>query len=216
VRRLAEGLGDDAGDDDGPVVLRLDARAGDLMIDWEDAIEQMLDDGGDLEVIRDWGSKLAGLTLRLAAVLHCVEHGPAGEIDHDTLSAAVEISRYAIPHAEAVLRMMSAAESTEDADAQYILSWLERERRQTFTRRDAHQHGRRRFARAEDIEPALTELARRGYIRPRAGGSPGPGRPSATYEVHPDAYARPDAGARHRGRAGVERGDGTGREQTIV
>ena len=40
----------------------------------------MLGDGGQMEIMRDWGAKLAGETLRLAAVLHCVEHGPAGNI----------------------------------------------------------------------------------------------------------------------------------------
>ena len=54
----------------------------------------MLGDGGQMEIMRDWGAKLAGATLRLAAVLHCVEHGPAGRIEGRSIAAAVEIARY--------------------------------------------------------------------------------------------------------------------------
>ena len=77
---------------------------------WEAEIEAMLGDGGQMEIMRDWGAKLAGATLRLAAVLHCVEHGPAGRIEGATIAAAVEIARYLVPHAEAVLNMMLANE----------------------------------------------------------------------------------------------------------
>jgi hypothetical protein len=66
---------------EGNCVLAIGADASAVMRDWETEIESMLSDGGQLEIMRDWGAKLAGATLRLAAVLHCVKHGPMGCIE---------------------------------------------------------------------------------------------------------------------------------------
>ena len=136
------------------------------------------------------GAKLAGETLRLAAVLHCVEHGLAGNIEGRTIAAAVEIARYLIPHAEAVLNMMLAKEESAVDDAQYVLRWIERHGRREFTKTEAQHHGKRRFPRADDIDPALADLIQRGYTRLRPPKATGPGRPpSPTYEVNPAVYA---------------------------
>jgi hypothetical protein len=184
VRKLAEA--------DGESVLELAADAAALLRDWETEIEAMLGEGGQMEIMRDWGAKLAGATLRLAAVLHCVEHGPAGRIEGRTIAAAVEIARYLVPHADAVLNMMLANEGTGDDDARYVLRWIERHGRREFTKSEAQHHGKRRFPKADDIDPALAELARRGYIRLRPAEASGPGRPpSPTYEVNPAAFANP-------------------------
>jgi hypothetical protein len=85
---------------------------------------------------------------------------------------------------------MAASEESADEDALYILKWIERHKRHEFTKRDAQQHGKRRFPKADDIDPALGELIRRGYIRLRPSEPPGPGRPpSPTYEVNPAAVS---------------------------
>jgi hypothetical protein len=158
---------------------------------WEAEIEAMLRDGGDMELMRDWGGKLAGETLRLAAVLHCVRNcenyeSALGVIKKPTIEAAISIARYLIPHAEAVLRMMEAEGDSIVADAQYILAWIERHNRRKFTKRDAQQHGKKRFPKATDIDPALAELVERGYIRLRPPEPAHPGRPpSPSYEVNP-------------------------------
>jgi hypothetical protein len=182
VRAMADG--------EGETVLQLTGDAAGLLRDWEAEIEAMLCDGGAMEIMRDWGAKLAGATLRLAAVLHCVEHGPAGRIEVRTIAAAVEIARYLVPHAEAVLTMMLASEETADDDARYVWRWIERHGRREFTKSEAQHHGKRRFPKADDIDAALAELARRGYIRLRPAETSGPGRPpSPAYEVNPAALA---------------------------
>jgi hypothetical protein len=173
--------------------LPLDAEASAMLQEWETEIESMLGEGGQMEVMRDWGAKLAGATLRLAAVLHCVEHGVAGCIGGPTIAAAIEIARYLVPHAEAVLNMMTAKEGSGDDDARYVLRWIERHGQREFTKRDAQQHGKRRFPKADDIDPALAELARRGYIRLRPMDATGPGRPpSPSYEVNPAVFVNAD------------------------
>ena len=58
-----------------------------------------------------------------------------------------------------------------------------------FTKSEAQHHGKRRFPKAEDIDPALAELTRRGYIRPKLAETTGPGRPpSPAYELNPATF----------------------------
>ncbi len=166
---------------------------------WEAEIENLLADGGQMELTRDWGAKLAGATLRLAAVLHGVEGGLVRPIEERTIAAAVEIARYLIPHAEAMLNMMEATEGSADSDAQYVLRWIKRHGLRQFTKRDAQQHGKRKFPKADDIDSALAELERRAYIRPKPVEVTGPGRrPSPTYEVNPAVLARTAPNKRSR------------------
>jgi hypothetical protein len=168
--------------------LTLKPRALRLFREWQAEIEPMLGDGGDLEGIRDWGGKLAGATLRLAAVLHYAAGGGQG-IDADTIAAAITIGRYLVPHAETVLAMMQAKDDTTVDDARYVLRWILRHGRRDFTKREAQQHGKRRFPKAEDIDAALGELIRRGYVRLRPIGATKPGRPpSPDYEVNPVVF----------------------------
>ncbi len=185
VRALAESFQNIQNDSE-PFVLRLSSDATALLYQWETEIEEMLDDGGPMEIMRDWGAKLAGAALRLAAVLHCVEHNPELPIDRATIMAAVEIARYLIPHAEAVMSLMQAQEDSGDNDARYVLRWIERHDKRQFKKSESQQHGKRRFPRAVDIDAALGELARRGYIRQVSAEQPQIGRPpSPRYEVNP-------------------------------
>jgi hypothetical protein len=206
VRRLAATEGEN--------VLQLSADAAVEFLNWESEIEAMLGDGGRMEKKRDWGAKLAGATLRIAAVLHCVEYGPKGPIEATTLSAAIEIARYLVPHAEAVLTMMAARESAVDDDACYVLRWIERHERCEFTKSEAQHHGKRRFPKADSIDPALAELERRGIIRRRPEKPAGPGRPpSPVYEVNPEVIASwsPEKRSRNsRNSAGEPLGNGYG------
>jgi hypothetical protein len=177
---------------EGGSVLHLSDEAGEVLKTWEEEIESMLGDGAEMEMFKDWGSKLAGATLRIAGVMHCVEFDLETCISSSTMRASIEIARYLIPHAQAVLQMMQAEEDSANADAQYILRWIKRHQRREFTKRDAQQHGKRRFRNANDIEAPLAALVMRGYIRLRPVAAPanGPGRPaSPMYEVNPAVFS---------------------------
>jgi dsDNA-binding SOS-regulon protein len=177
---------------EGEYVLTFSPAAESLFRQWETELELSLADGGAMEMIRDWGAKLAGATARLAAVLHCVEHsGPAGEVEPRTIEAAIKIARYLTPHAESVLHKMVAGDSAKVAsDAEYVLRWIVRHERESFTKSEAQHHGKRRFPKATDIDLALAELVNRNYIRPIEREASGPGRPgSPTYEVNLSIYA---------------------------
>ncbi|MGD9722624.1 MAG: DUF3987 domain-containing protein [Pirellulales bacterium] len=196
------------------ITLNLTADAAARLEAWEAEIEAMLADGGQMEIMRDWGGKLAGATLRMAAVIHCAEYGPTGAVDQPTLAAAIEIARYLVPHAEAVLNMMQAHEGAGDEDARYVLRWIKRHGRREFTKRDAQQQGKRRFPKADDIDSALVELTRRGYIRLRPTEATSIGRPpSPTYDANPMVFA--DEGAEKRSQNSqnaTERPEGEGSE----
>jgi len=178
-------------------VLRLSPNAATLFSSWKAEAEVMLRDGADLENLKDWGLKLPGATLRIAAVLHSVEHGAVGEIGSESIQSAIEIARYLIPHAEAVLTMASAASATI-SDAQYVLRWIERHEREAFSKSESQHHGKRRFPKANDIDAPLIELQRRGYIRKREEKPTGPGRPAEEFEVNPSLMQNESVRTRSR------------------
>lgn len=176
------------------VELELTAEAEMAHRNWAIEVERMMAEGARLELMHDWAGKLVGATLRLAGVMHCVQNGPTGSIEAATLTAAIEIARYLIPHAEATLNSIPATEAVLYDDARYVLRWILRYDRREFKKRDAQQHGKRRFPKADDIDPALAELVRRRYIRPRPVATDGRGRPpSPAYEVNPAVYAMEDS-----------------------
>lgn len=171
------------------LILRLDSEASSALMEFERAVELSLAEGGDFESIKDWAGKLVGAAMRIAAILHCVEFGTQGTIGVETIRAAERIANYLAPHAEYVLRTMSATNVGPVDDSHYLLRWIRKGNRSTFTKRDAHQHGRRRFPQPDELDPALAELTRRGYIRRVASGTSGPGRsPSPKFEVNPAVY----------------------------
>ena len=161
VKSLADSVSGNI--ENGLACLRLTPQAGETLHHFETFVQESLGDGGSMERIRDWGAKLCGATLRIAATIHCVERGLRGLIDDATIRAAVAIGEYLIPHAEAVLNMMQASDKTDDDNARYVLRWIVRHGRREFTKREAHQHGKRRFPNPSEayLPVRFNNLARR-------------------------------------------------------
>ncbi|GAA4420245.1 DUF3987 domain-containing protein [Bremerella cremea] len=168
-------------------VLQLTSEAAQAFQSWEVEAESMLAEGGELEAMRDWGAKLHGATLRLAGILHCVAGSLDQPVERSSVEAAIAVSRYLIPHAEAVFDVMTALEDPTTDGARYLVRWLDETCLEEFSRRDAHQHGRRKFKKVEDIDAPIGELIRRGYVRLKVTeAETTPGRkPSPRYEVNP-------------------------------
>lgn len=144
---------------------------------------------GSLEPMKDWGGKLAGATLRIAAIIHCAGHVGEAGLDHDidvaTIEAAQRIARWAIPHAAAALDLLAASDDEARDDAEYLLRWLRNDRptEPTFDRRDAQRHGHRRFTgQPTRLDAALDLLESTNHIAkldgPKIGGR-------VTYAVSP-------------------------------
>jgi hypothetical protein len=144
-------------------------------------IERRLGIDGDLRVIADWANKAAGLTVRIAGVLHLAEHALAGDaafgrpISEETMSAAVEVGRFAIPHALAVHEMMDG-NSLED-DAAYVVAALRKLDWREFTLSQLHKRVDTRFRRSKQVAAVLEHLVARGVLslvalRTLTGGRP--------------------------------------------
>ncbi|MFG1909029.1 YfjI family protein [Kribbella sp. NPDC048928] len=172
--------------------IRLTDEARQVLLEFQDWIEPRLDPRtGQLALITDWASKLAGAVVRLAGLLH-VAHtfttGYATPITADTIRAAEQIGRYYLDHALAVYDLMGRSDPDLD-DARALLDWIRKQGHDTFSRRDALRGNRSRFPTAKDLTPALELLTDHGHIRPRSTpiNSNG-GRRTDAYEVHPAAH----------------------------
>ncbi len=149
------------GEFNGDQVLTLKEPA--KFLEWESEIEHMLADGGEMEFIRDWGAKLAGATLRIAAVLHAAEKGAHGQITNTTIQGAIKIARYLIPHAKYVLCEMAGGEfgNQEEIEQRELIAWIKSQGGEASIREVTR--GLRRFrGKVVEAEHALKALATDG------------------------------------------------------
>jgi hypothetical protein len=135
-------------------------------------------------------SKLRGYCARLALIVHFlrVATGEVLEEDVDDESArrAVKLIGYFKSHARKVYAVMDL--DPKVAQAKKVLKWVVRERKNQFSKREAHNALSGTFKTVDELEAPLGLLLRHGYIRPvPSPDRPGPGRrPSPVYVVHPD------------------------------
>jgi Protein of unknown function (DUF3987) len=173
-----------------PRVVHLSKDALGYLTAFMDEIEPKLAEGGDLHLVADWASKLAGAIARIAAILHYAKHSLSlsnvPDIQPDTVKRAIEIGRYLIQHALAACAEMGADPLVENA--KHILLWIQREQIEVFTKRDAHRANIARFKKVTELEPILELIEAHGYIRTQArAAEPGKvGRKSSQlFEVNP-------------------------------
>lgn len=172
---------------DRPHQMVLDPGALEVYADFHDRIEARAHKvTGDLAGIGSWVGKIAGTTLRVAALLHLVEHGdPLGRsLNAATINHAAALTEgYFIPHAQAAFRILR--HGAEKSVLQRLVAWMATGRLERFTVREAFQQlkgGKQgRVQETADLEPALTRLADGGYIRQGVS----PRRDSLVYEVNP-------------------------------
>ena len=137
-------------------------------------VEDELGDGC-LEEVKEWGSKLAGLVLRLAGLIHCVQSRDfnfpmesADKVGHEAMESAIQIGRWAIGHARVAHDMLNHSDGERFDDGRYVLRWIHRERKESFTRSDIYRHGRRRFtSNPERLDAALALLTETNHIEKR-------------------------------------------------
>ncbi len=171
-------------------LLRLSPEAGQRLTNFQTWVEPQLADLGSMGTMTDWAGKLVGLVARLAGLLHMAEHSHSAApwdvpIACETVEAAVRIGKYLIHHARAAFALMGADAAVEDAKR--VLAWVRRRGLQNFSKRDAFNGLRGRFRKAVDLDPALSALVDRNYIRPiatepRAGAGR---KPSPEFEINP-------------------------------
>ena len=172
---------------DEPVVLVLDDAAQRRLLAFQKELEPRLAPTGQLGHIADWGGKLVGGAVRIAALLHVASNPssiPSTEISSDTMAAALEIAEYFIPHALAAFDLMGTDQVIDDA--RRALAWLRDEQVEKFSARDAFQVLKGTFKKMGRLNEALRVLLDHHYLAPAPSKKSGPGRPqSPAYWVSP-------------------------------
>ncbi|MDL4772481.1 DUF3987 domain-containing protein [Actinomadura xylanilytica] len=172
-----------------PINLTFTDEAQEAVIDLLEETEPRFRVGsGDLAHMTDWGGKLVGAVVRLAALLHLGKHlrdGYGRPIDLATFQDARQLGEYFTAHAQAAYDAIGADPAVNHART--ILDWARRTDTTRFTARDLMRGPLKNRARkVTDLDPALRVLETHGWTRSVPGASSG-GRPTATaYETHPD------------------------------
>ncbi|SDD94968.1 YfjI family protein [Actinokineospora iranica] len=177
-----------------PAVLAFTPAADDLMADLQDEIEPRLHPvTGTWAHLGDWGGKQAGLTARIAALLHLANNPTswAGAITTTTFTNARRITDYAAIHALAAFDRMGSDPVIDDAHT--LLDWIARTRPTKFTVRELFTAlNRNRFRTVADLTQPLELLEQHCHIQkappPARAGRGRP--PSPTYYVHPTYRAQ--------------------------
>lgn len=180
-----------------PRVLHLSKEADKLAEDFFQEIEAGLTD--ELESIEGWAGKLHGQTMRIAGVFHCCEHVENAHnvpVSGETMKNAIGMGRYFLEHAKAAFMVMGLSDTPEVKDAKYILKRLDESGLHEISKKNLFElcRGRTGMEKVEGMEPGLSELVQRGYIRlfkvrlesqnPQNPQNKG-GRPSWMIEVNP-------------------------------
>ncbi len=167
---------------DDPPVLRLAPEAARVFRSFRERVEHDLRPGERFDHITGWLSKLPGMTLRIAGLLHLAERADTEAVSASTLEAAVRIAEYAAEHALIAYGIIGADPTREKAER--LLKWIERNAEPEITARDAYHKNRAVFAAPGDVTPALALLCVYGYLQ-ELPPTDGPGRPSRRFAVHP-------------------------------
>ncbi len=167
-------------------LLQISDEALALWGDYSRYIEVLMGDDGPFASFRDWAGKLPGAIARLSALIHIMrdvtQAGEENLVQKNEMFAAIKIGRYLQDHALAVFDLFRSNESLESVGA--VLSWIVRNRRAEFSRRDCYRALRSCFSKVSEIDPVLELLEETGHIRLKAI-EPVPHRRSILYEVNP-------------------------------
>lgn len=193
--------------------LKLSPEAAQRITAFQAWVEPQLADHAELGTLTDWAGKLVGLVARIAGLLHMAAHwnddAPRDiPIASETVEAAIRIGKYLIPHARAAFALMGADPAVEDAKR--VLAWIRRKGLRTFSKRDAFNGLRARFPKPADLDPVLSALAERDYIRaidpePRSGSGR---KPSPKFGVNPLAFKFNSAECADSAEGGIASSDG--------
>lgn len=162
--------------------IRLSEDADDSRRNYQSHIENLL--GNKWESMRDWGGKLVGAMVRIAALLHCAQADgdpTQTEISVETMGAAIDIAEVLGAHAAMAYEIMGA--DPDIADAQYILKRING--MDSINRTELYKLCRGRFKLSAAMDAPISILIDRGYIRERKQDIGYRGRAQVIYEVNP-------------------------------
>lgn len=148
---------------------------------------------GDLADIHDWGSKLPGALVRIAALFTLIDNPHATEVDEPAMTDALDLAPYLIDQAHAAFDLINGRHA-RTSHPRAVLNWIRRKKLTDFTVRQARRDlaGQDWAKNVEAVRDAIADLEDLGWIRaptPDPNPDRGPGRhPSPRYQVNPAAH----------------------------
>ena len=151
--------------------------------EFQTSIESKLRPNGELALCQGWGGKLAGFTLRLAALLHIAEHAEQQlVISESVMHSAVTLAGLLIQHAIAAYSLMGIDQPTEDAKE--IFQWIQTQAKANFTQSDlSYAMRNRKLGKGERLTKAVQVLIERNLIKAERLATR---KPTTLYHVHPE------------------------------
>lgn len=172
-----------------PYILKLSNKSYQEWLEFARVVEKDLREGGRFEYITDWAGKLPGAAARIAGLLHCAENPYQSwveDISLETMQRALELASIFSSHALIAFDMMGADKALEQA--RKVWHWIERNRQESFSKRDCFNALQGTFHKVVNMDEALKVLQERNYIQEiqqKTGG-----RPSIKYNVNPELIMR--------------------------
>jgi putative DNA primase/helicase len=165
-------------------VLRLDAEAQDLFLQWRKGLERRLrsPDSEMTPALESHFAKYRKLVPALALINHVADvgHGPVGGA---AMARALGLATYLETHAR---RAYGAGPEAETAAAKAILSHIRKGNlRDGFTAREIHQHKWSNLSDRGQVQAGLDLLCDLDWLREVEKRHTGAGRPTADYKVNP-------------------------------
>lgn len=169
-----------------PKVLRLADSARETWLDLAQEIESQQGEGGRLESISDWTSKLPGAVARIAAIFELADTGLAADVvSEPAMAQAVALARLLVPHAHSAFGLLGT--DGIDVDAIAVLRWVRASDAAEFTRRDAQKAQEGRFRSVERLNKCLERLEACDVLRSYKRGNMR-GMPSVVYKINPKVF----------------------------
>lgn len=165
--------------DQGSGEVHLSKEADRLREEYQSCIESRL--LNELESMQDWGNKITGTMIRIAALLHLSSFPASEPISAETMTAAIKIAEFYFVHAQAAYQVMGANEEVENA--KYLWNRIDNAGKELYSKSELVRLCKGKFKKVEDMDPALQMLVDMGYLR-EAEQETG-GRPKAMYIVNP-------------------------------
>ncbi len=168
---------------DGEGIVTLSADANKRRVEYQDQVENKL--GCEWCQLQDWGGKLVGATLRIAALLHLSSYSANEPISAETMEDAIKIADFLGPHAEAAYQMMGSNGIIGEAEA--LWRRIKAQKTTEISRRDLYRSLRGgKYKQVEDLDALLEILVEYGYIRIIYDGKETAGRKSSpTIKINP-------------------------------
>ena len=165
-----------------PRILTLDNDARLIWKSFLAEVEHMLGPNSELQYIQDWGGKLVGNSLRIAGLMHLVEHGTGNlVIGPSSMGNAVTLCRLLKEHAKCAFGVIGNDENINNAKK--VFSWIERNGFVGFAKAVCHKALEGSFPRVDVLDKALKVLEERNIVKLHMVHTKG--RTANCYEINP-------------------------------